>query len=836
MMHYGWVHSQNVLDNHSCITAQYIEGSYREVRNDNRDEDSEQTGDETHDTITSGDRSPSADIFRLEFAATQWSKLVSNAEGLFSKIVTNNMLPHNEQDQIKQWLCMKQEYEECITSDDTASIPGFTECPRRSLEIIEEVTETDESGNRTEYRNVSEYSDEDSGDENVDITEEEDDDDDEDEDDEEEQSDASISENPDFLEKLDECMNKLKIETDKLIDSVDNEFENNKLVVTQKVNNDTSDDDDFDDCAKHVKQIPMRNQNKRRNSMLPGSEMCNDIAVFSSGLKLPQKNIDEKNNKLIDNINKKKLNNNNSNNCTMKNKYSPDILIDTLKSNEIPEEIKTLKALTINNEAKQTEVKKIQSDLNGAHKRIEELQTTIKIKEKFIADMVKNSETRSNAKMKFQHKKSKLEEEYCTTKTQLAQAKNSMHYDNENTTHKREIELYKNIAINYEKRMLDIEMIKQIADDSAKKVIELESSLNSSKKQMEKLKKQLKKEEQRKGQLEEELSIDQKKIRELEEKYNLTASKLKEMQSESEDERVYSRSKDEIDKKKEAISARILHLGYVLAEKSMNLEKTDDTDEKAALRHEIDNLRRTKQCLVDEKCNLDVKFRKELLSTVEERKRLECGETIEAIDVIIEHKNEKICGRKYFDDNQNKKENIESILMERLSVLSSDEVIKLFLKYFRKVIDLKESSKILDEQIAETESRLQTQEVINHTLRNNLKHVNLEAERKIVFMQKQHEEKLTLMFRHFADETGSSSHDIIDKGNELVQYRIENQTLKSRLAYLEELVRCQMLPGASSPPRIQQQELKKVGPPKTQVTRQKNKIIIQKTGCEKRHK
>lgn len=74
------------------------------------------------------------------------------------------------------------------------------------------------------------------------------------------------------------------------------------------------------------------------------------------------------------------------------------------------------------------------------------------------------------------------------------------------------------MAIHYEKRLIDIDMIKQIAGDSAKTVLELEGSLNTSKKQMDKFQRQLKKEEERKKQLEQELVKDQQKIRELEEK------------------------------------------------------------------------------------------------------------------------------------------------------------------------------------------------------------------------------------------------------------------------------------------------------------------------------
>jgi hypothetical protein len=62
--------------------------------------------------------------FRLEFAASQWLKLVANAEDLFSKLVISKCLSQDEKDQIEHWLCLKQECEECVGSDDGTSCRG----------------------------------------------------------------------------------------------------------------------------------------------------------------------------------------------------------------------------------------------------------------------------------------------------------------------------------------------------------------------------------------------------------------------------------------------------------------------------------------------------------------------------------------------------------------------------------------------------------------------------------------------------------------------------------------------------------------------------------------
>lgn len=840
MMHYGpWTQYQAMLDNHPCyIPYMEVMPSYQQpivhgiIHHQLTEEESEQAGDEVLQDImtpaTSGERSSSADIFRLEFAATQWSKLVSNAEGLFTKLMTNNILTHTDQDQIEQWLCMKQEYEECITSDDTTSLQGYAENTRRSLERIEEVTETDEKTDESANQMKLKLNSNCTSSSESELSEV---DEDEDED-EEDQSDAS-SDNLDFLEKLDEYMNKCKIETDEIVESKKDDFRETNIEIISPV---TTMNNNYVPVARPV---PIRNPNSRRNSMLPGSDMCNEVLAFNDSLKPCQNQILDNhvseynaNPCLLDN--RESEININDNFAAIQNDNSPDLLLEALKTTDIPEPIKELQVLTLNNEAKQTQMKKMQSNLDGAHKRIEELQTTIKIKERLIADMIKNSDTRTNAKQKFQRKRSKLEEEYYNTRTQLAQAENaSMYNPDEKSVHKKEIEMMKHMAIHYEKRLMDIDTIRHIADESAKKIIELEASLHTSKKQMEKLKRQLKREEECKKQLEEELAKDHVKIRELEEKYNLTASKLKEMQSESEDERHNAKLKiDCSDKKKNLleVSARISHLDHVLKEKSMDLERTADMDEKEALRHEIRNLRHTRDCLVDEKCDLDEKFQKErTLTTVEERKLLECGETIEAIDAMIEHKNEMICGRKDFDENQSQREKGERMLMERLKKLSHGEIITLFMKYFRKVIDLKESSKNLEVQITELEAHIANQDWRL-----------MEAERRMIIMQRQYEDKLHHVYRHFAEETSSSGHERLDKDSELVKYKRENRALKKRLADVEALLKGTTPPRVASPCRIPQQGLKQIAPntrSTTKVTRQRNKLIIQKTtDCDKRKK
>ena len=799
MMHYKpWVHPQVIMDNQRYYAQHMDELSQFHQRSEPIEEYNEQTTDEMHDTMTSatsGERSPSADIFRLEFAATQWSKLVSNAEGLFNQLIVSNILPHTEQDQIEQWLCLKQEYEECITSDDAASFQGLAENTRRSLDIIEEVTETeektDESGNRVEFHDRSDSCSEFESE----ISEEDDED--------EDQSDTT-SENPDFVEKLDECMNKFKAETDRLIELKKDEFKEASIPINsslpQMVGN-------YNESVPIVNPIPRRNPNMRRNSMMPGSEMSNGLLAFNDTLKLAQNQNIQTNSsnrftatkytEVSQNLHVESQNDTDEIAMRPQTNNSPNLLMVPLRNSDNTECIKELNHLTKSNKAKQNEIMKIEENLQLARKQMKELQSKIEFKESFLSEMIENSYTWTSVKDRFQRKRRKLKEEYYNTKAQLTQARSGYNNTEERAAHNMAIEQYENCK----QRLKEVEKIIHLAEDSAKVFHKNEVSLFSFKQQMEQLKSNVQKEEHYKKQLEDEIAIVQRKIREWEDKYRLTASRLKEMQSESEDEVARSRNKSTDNKKNLLdVSARISHLDHVLKEKSMDLEKTADTEEKEALRHEIRNLRSTRDCLIEEKCDLDGKFPK---GTVEERELFECVETIEAIDAMIEHKNEMICGRKAFAEDVEQIKNGDLVL-ENLAKLTDGEMKNIFQKYFKKVIDLKQNLKNLEDENMSLEKRLDEAEKQNQYLTARLAKSQRETEMTLFGLEKNFEREKFLMIKYIDENSSQADHDKM--GYALTRYRMENETLKKRL---QEAEAGQKLRG-------------------TKITRKKNKLIIQK--------
>lgn len=132
------------------------------------------------------------DAFSLEFAAVQWLNLVTNAEKLFNQLLHSILLTGDEKEQIQRWLCLKQECEECVASDEATSLG---EQQRHSLERIEELTEdtepTEDLSDGNEKSTDSQY---------------------------ESDSESDFdSHHPDFADKLDGYMMRFRDKTDQLI-------------------------------------------------------------------------------------------------------------------------------------------------------------------------------------------------------------------------------------------------------------------------------------------------------------------------------------------------------------------------------------------------------------------------------------------------------------------------------------------------------------------------------------------------------------------------------------------------------------------------------------------
>lgn len=207
--------------------------------------------------------------------------------------------------------------------------------------------------------------------------------------------------------------------------------------------------------------------------------------------------------------------------------------------------------------------------------------------------------------------------------------------------------------------------MKNIAD-GRKKLAEMEVSLQSSKEQLEKLKKYKKKKEKRKQYYENQIKEESSKM-----------GKSKDSNKSADKDKNRSDSK---------ALALISHSSQSDLEHSRAVSLSNEKIE--FLRHEIRNLRKTREFLIDQKLKIDVKSQnKKILSDVEERKLLQYEEATEAIDWAIEFKNEILCGHRPVCERALEKldDHGDKLLMDRLMKLSENEMRMLLHKYFQKV-------------------------------------------------------------------------------------------------------------------------------------------------------
>lgn len=311
--------------------------------------------------------------------------------------------------------------------------------------------------------------------------------------------------------------------------------------------------------------------------------------------------------------------------------HSAELVVDPLESSSgegLRQAALAAAAANAPIEQLQKKLRKLAAEIEGRQRQLREIEQTIQVKRNIIGELVKNSDTRSHAKQRFHKKRGKLEAECDKAKKQLGKA---LVQGREQA----DIERWTAIIAHLERRLEDLNSIKHIAGESGQKVKKLQQSVAESRKQADDLEKKLRKE----GKLRDQLELELAKLRE---SRDLSAGKAL-VKPQPDCPELQGRQL-------KAVQARITHLNHILREKSDNLEEQPGPAQQESLRHEIRNLRSTRDLLLEERCHLDSKLKRDkVLTQKEERKLLECDEAIEAIDAAIEFKNELITGHRSID-------------------------------------------------------------------------------------------------------------------------------------------------------------------------------------------
>lgn len=416
--------------------------------------------------------------FNLQFATAQWIKLVSNAEGLFNKILQSKSLSETDINQVSEWLFLKAECDECLNGD--VSVDNKDVSTKQGLPRIAEDTEPSE---------LSE-SDVDS--------------------DSEENTESDTV----FQDKLEKFMDYFREKNDQLFADRCEEY----------LNHVDSDDITISETSGSQSLPIMTSQSNsgRRRTIQPGESLSG--AELELLRKVAAKAISPESQKILIESHKKDLD--------PEPKLIERELLKMIDSPKTEEICKKYKVTQEKYTQKQTLARKLSKEISGSQTQLKELINLCIAKERVIDEMTKS----------------------------VCYSQNKPHTDK-----------------GIEHSLMD--------HDNVKEIKRHETNLKTYKKQIEQIKRQIKKDEKRKNTLDIELVKDKSKLDELSD----TSTDLK-------DRKVNSLKH---------FTNRITQLDSILREKTIDLENSDLPKEKELmLRKEIKNLRKTRECLHDQRCSL----------------------------------------------------------------------------------------------------------------------------------------------------------------------------------------------------------------------------------------
>ncbi|XP_021098302.1 kinesin-like protein KIF27 isoform X3 [Heterocephalus glaber] len=203
------------------------------------------------------------------------------------------------------------------------------------------------------------------------------------------------------------------------------------------------------------------------------------------------------------------------------------------------------------------------------------------------------------------------------------------------------------------------------------------------------------------------------------------------------------------------ISTRLDFLDQELSEKSMQLQSST-AEEKTKISEQVQALQKEKVQLQRRKNSVDQKLKNgSVLSPEEEHVLFQLEEGIEALEAAIEYKNENIQSRQNLlrASFQNLSHS-EANVLEKLICLSPVEIRAILLRYFNKVVNLREAERKQQLQNEEIKMKVLERDNMICELESALEHLKLLCDRRLTLQQKEHEQKMQLLIHHFQEQDG----------------------------------------------------------------------------------
>ncbi|XP_060856715.1 uncharacterized protein LOC132934432 [Metopolophium dirhodum] len=380
------------------------------------------------------------------------------------------------------------------------------------------------------------------------------------------------------------------------------------------------------------------------------------------------------------------------------------------------EELKTLTKL-VNVKRKELSIITINED--GLKNNIKQLEDIISIKKNYISETAKYAEVRWKAKQKVEKEYNRTNKKYIKIVSQLNKSKTN--YANGSSKYMDYGERTNNRILQYEDKIKKMNDIIKIASDSKEKLLQYQIALQTSNDRLQIFYDQLNNHIKNKQEISLLLIQNEKRINQL--KINL--SKLGVLTS--------------IEKIRVRTS-------------SSNLIENDN------LKKEFLDLQNTRNEILSSRPRgmFNPKYQKENnLFKEDVRKYLENDEAIDSIDYLIELKN-NMCSKdpnllNFIQTNSNE----IKIFWKCLSTLNIDELKKLLVHYFIKVVDLKESGRENDEIISKLDATSDRLKQNIMSLNNNFQEFHLSIEKKFMELKKHYQAKLNMLFQQIQEENNA---------------------------------------------------------------------------------
>ncbi|KAM3610724.1 uncharacterized protein V6R79_008120 [Siganus canaliculatus] len=242
----------------------------------------------------------------------------------------------------------------------------------------------------------------------------------------------------------------------------------------------------------------------------------------------------------------------------------------------------------------------------------------------------------------------------------------------------------------------------------------------------------------------------------------------------------------------QTVSQDLLHVSVLLESVEEQLQSSRSARQTGGVT--IKELEEERDALKKRRETLDIQLRDNRVLTVEEdHSLLQLEEAIEALDTALEFKNRCIQEKQsslLVTDSSHQRQNTDPTQMydviRKLKELSLPEASDLLVKYFNKVVCLREVERHMRLRCEELELHIGEQEVVLREMEVAMQHLTLDADRRLTQQHRDHQKNIQQLLQNLKEASpGQAQQDIQDRlqhlEKELFFYKSSSRQLKKKL-------------------------------------------------------